>query len=145
MKELVIDAAVENLGAVLDFIGAELEQNGCPVKLQTQIKIAAEEVFVNIAYYAYKPEPSASGSPPETGGVSVRLAVGEEVTIEFEDKGVPFNPLEKKDPDINVPASQREIGGLGIFMVKKIMDTVEYRHEDGKNILTIRKMVNSEE
>ena len=132
MKELVVDATVENLSMVLDFINAELEESDCPLKLQTSIEIAVEEIFVNIANYAYK---------PEIGDAFVRVAVGDEVTIEFEDNGVPYNPLEKEDPDITVSAAEREVGGLGIFMVKQIMDSVEYRREDGRNILMIRKAI----
>ncbi|MCL2663287.1 MAG: ATP-binding protein [Oscillospiraceae bacterium] len=130
MKELSIDAKTENLDTVLDFIANELE--ALPMKLQTQFTIAVEEIFVNIAHYAYS---------PEVGDVLVRINVGDEVVIEFEDKGKPYNPLEKDDPDISLSAEEREIGGLGIFMVKKIMDSVEYRYEDGKNLLTIRKSV----
>jgi anti-sigma regulatory factor (Ser/Thr protein kinase) len=132
LKELVIDARVENLDAVLDFVTAQLEAAGCPVKLQTQIAIAVEEIFVNIAHYAYS---------QEAGGAAIRVAVGDEVVIEFEDNGKPFNPLLKDDPDIGVTAEEREIGGLGIFMVKKIMDTVDYRYEDGKNVLVIKKNI----
>ena len=130
MKELAIEAKIENLDAVLDFVGAELEAADCPMKAQTQIAIVVEEIFVNIAHYAY-------GS--ETGGAVIRVAAGDEVAIEFEDKGKPYNPLEKDDPDITLAAEEREIGGLGVFMVKKMMDTVEYRREDDKNILTIKK------
>jgi anti-sigma regulatory factor (Ser/Thr protein kinase) len=130
MKELIIDAKIENLDAVLEFITGELEIGDCPMKLQTQIAIATEEVFVNIAHYAYK---------PEVGGATIRVSVSDEVCIEFEDKGKPYNPLENTDPDITLGAEEREVGGLGIFMVKKIMDAVEYRREGNKNILTIRK------
>ena len=136
MKEMFIDAAVENLDTVIDFVSAELEKAGCPLDLQSKIALAVEEVFVNIVYYAYK-----SVTPSEIGGVIIRMAVDSEVTIEFEDKGKAYNPLEKEDPDINAAAVDREIGGLGIFMVKKIMDSVEYRYEDGKNILILRKVI----
>lgn len=132
MKEMIIDAAIENLDTVLDFINSELEDSGCPMKLQTQISIAVEEIFVNIARYAYN---------PEIGGVVIRISVGDEIAIEFEDKGVPYNPLEKSDPDITANSEEREIGGLGIFMVKKIMDKVEYIHKDNKNLLVIRKVI----
>lgn len=132
MKELVIDATTENLDAVLDFINSELEENGCSTKLQTQIAIAVEEIFVNIAHYAYN---------PDVGGAAIRVKIDDEITIEFEDKGAPYNPLEKADPDVTAGADEREIGGLGIFMVKKIMDAVEYRHESGKNVLVIRKII----
>ena len=128
MKELSIDAKAENLGEVLEFVEGELED--APMKLQTQVAIAVEEVFVNIASYAYS---------PEVGEAIIRIAVDDEIVIEFEDKGIPYNPLEKTDPDTTRSAEDREIGGLGIFMVKKTMDTVEYRREGDKNILTIRK------
>ena len=140
MKEMKISATVENLNTVLDFVTAELEKSACPLKMQTSIGIAVEEVFVNIANYAYK-QVMPAVAPHETGGVTVRIAVDGEVTIEFEDNGVPYNPLEKEDPDISAPARERNIGGLGIYMVKKIMDSVEYRHTDGKNILVIRKVI----
>lgn len=130
MKELDIEAKTENLDAVLDFVAAELEEADCPMKLQTQIAIAVEEIFVNIAHYAYD---------PAVGGAVIRVAVGEDVTIEFEDCGKPYNPLEKGDPDITTDAEEREIGGLGIYMVKNMMDAMEYRHENNKNILVIKK------
>jgi anti-sigma regulatory factor (Ser/Thr protein kinase) len=130
MKELLIEAKTDNLDEVLDFINTELETADCPMKLQMQIAIAVEEIFVNIAHYAYN---------PEVGGAAIRVAVGDEVIIEFEDKGKAYNPLLKDDPDITADAEEREVGGLGIFMVKNIMDAVEYRHEDGKNILLIKK------
>ena len=130
MKELSIDAKVENLDAVLDFVTEELDQADCSVKIQTQITVAVEEIFVNIAHYAYT---------PEVGDVIIRITSGDEIVIEFEDKGKPYNPLEKADPDITLNAEEREAGGLGIFLVKKMMDTVEYRREGDKNILTIRK------
>jgi anti-sigma regulatory factor (Ser/Thr protein kinase) len=130
MKELSIDAIIENLDAVLEFVADELET--VPMKLQTQIAIAVEEIFVNIAHYAYT---------PEIGDVLIRIAVDDDVVIEFEDKGKPYNPLKKSDPDVALGAEEREVGGLGIFMVKKIMDAVEYKREDGKNLLTIRKSI----
>jgi anti-sigma regulatory factor (Ser/Thr protein kinase) len=92
-----------------------------------------EEIFVNIAHYAYT---------PETGSVTIRMSVQENIVIEFEDSGKPYNPLEKEDPDIKASAEEREVGGLGIFMVKKIMDKVEYRREGNKNILTISILPN---
>ena len=130
MKELWIEAKTENLDAVLQFVSEQLEASDCPVKSQTQIAIAVEEIFVNIAYYAYR---------PETGGVLIRVAVGDEVVVEFEDEGKPYDPLEQDDPDISAVAEEREIGGLGVFMVKNIMDAVEYRREGDKNILLIKK------
>lgn len=132
MKELTIEATLERLDEVLDFVNAELEANECDMKTVTQVEIAVEEIFVNIAHYAYN---------PEIGGAVIRISVGDEIIIEFEDNGIAYNPLEKIDPDITKNAEEREIGGLGIFMVKKIMDSVEYTHCDNKNILTIKKAV----
>ena len=132
MKELTLEANIDNLYKALDFISVELEENGCKPKLLTQISIAVEEIFVNISNYAYR---------PEIGGVSIRIKVNDVVIIEFEDKGTPYNPLIKSDPDIHLPVEERDVGGLGIFMVKKIMDTVEYQHIDNKNILTIKKIL----
>jgi len=130
MKELTIAAKVENLNTVLDFVNAELESVDCGVKMATQIAIAVEEIFVNIAHYAYS---------PKTGDATIRMAVDPEIIIVFEDSGKPFNPLEKEDADITKSAKEREIGGLGILMVKKIMDSLEYKNEKDKNILTLRK------
>jgi anti-sigma regulatory factor (Ser/Thr protein kinase) len=143
MKELLIEAKVENLDTVLVFIAEELGKSDCSMKIQTQIAIAVEEIFVNIAYYAYHPDVEGNASCKGNAsfrGVVIRIAVGDEIVIDFEDKGKPYNPLEKDDPDTTLTAEEREIGGLGIFMVKKIMDTVEYRHEGNKNIFTIRKL-----
>ncbi|MFP3040558.1 ATP-binding protein [Treponema primitia] len=130
MKELKIEAKTENLDAVLDFINAELDRKNCSMKVQHQIDIAVEEIFVNIAHYAYN---------PIIGDAIIRIAVSGEISIEFEDAGKPYNPLEKDDPDITASAEEREVGGLGIFIAKKIMDTLEYRHEDNKNIFVIKK------
>jgi anti-sigma regulatory factor (Ser/Thr protein kinase) len=132
LKELNIEAKIENLDTVLDFISGELEAVECPLKMQSQIAIAVEEIFVNIAQYAYN---------PAVGGAVIRVSVGDEVAIEFEDDGKQYNPLEKVDPDITASVEERDIGGLGIFMVKKIMDAVEYRHDGNKNILLIKKTV----
>ena len=132
MKELTIEAKIENLEAVLEFINAELATIDCPMKPRMLITLAVEEAFVNIAHYAYK---------PDVGGVVIRVAVGDEVIIEFEDSGKPYNPLENDDPDIAAGTKERQPGGLGIFMVKNIMDTLEYRHEDNKNILVVKKVL----
>ena len=132
-KELKIEALPKNLEPVLDFVNAELEKTGCPEKIRVQIDIAVEEVFVNIAHYAYA---------PKTGFAIIRAAAQDgELRLVFEDLGKPYNPLERPDPDITGSAEDRPIGGLGIFMVKKIMDTVEYRYEGGVNLLSMKKTV----
>lgn len=135
MKELTIEAAVENIEVVTDFITEELEALDCPMKAQTQIVIAIDELFGNIAKYAYS---------PDVGRATVRLEVEEEplsVIITFIDNGKHFNPLEQKEPDTTLSAQEREIGGLGIFLVKKTMNLVEYEYKNGQNILRIKKNI----
>ena len=132
-KNLRILAIVENLAQVLANVDEQLDQEGCPMKTRMQIDIAVEEIFVNIAHYAYA---------PETGKAMVRietLADPPSVDITFIDNGVPYDPLAKADPDITLSAEERQIGGLGIFMVKKSMDDVKYEYLDGHNILTLKK------
>ena len=131
MNELIIDANLDNMEAVLDFVSERIE--ACPPKVQNKIAIAVDEIFSNIARYAYH---------PSAGGVAVRIAVDDNITIEFEDSGRPYNPLTADDPDITLSAEERNIGGLGIFMVKKIMESVDYRREGDKNILTIKMLSN---
>ncbi len=133
MKELTVDAAVENIEVVTDFVNEELEKLDCPVKARRQIDVAIDELFGNIARYAYS---------PDVGKATVRFSVEEnplEVTITFIDNGIPFNPLEKSNPDTHLSAEERPIGGLGIFLVKKSMDLVEYEYKNGQNILKIKK------
>ena len=128
MDELVIEARLENMEAVLGFVSEKIAD--CSMKTQNQIRIAVDEIFSNIARYAYN---------PEVGGAVVRIAVGNDVVIEFEDSGTPYDPLAKEDPDVSLSAQEREVGGLGLFMVKNLMDSVEYRREENRNILTIKK------
>lgn len=133
MKELTLPATIENIETVIDFVNGQLEEIKCPLKAQMQIDIAIDELFSNIAHYAYN---------PETGPATVRVEVTEEpiaVVITFIDRGVPYDPLKKEDPDITLSAEERAIGGLGIFMVKKTMDEISYEYKDGKNILRIKK------
>ena len=137
MKELTVAATVENIELVTDFVNEQLEALDCPVKAQMQIDIAIDELFGNIAHYAYN---------PDVGDATVRVEVTEEplsVIITFIDGGVPYDPLASADPDITLSAEERAIGGLGIFMVKKTMDEITYRYEGGKNILSIRKKIGS--
>ena len=129
-SELVIEATMENLGMVLGFINPFIEN--CSVLEQANIGIAVDEIFSNIVRYAYN---------PDVGGVKVRITAGDGIIIEFEDSGVAYNPLAVEAPDITLQAAEREPGGLGIFIVRNIMDSVEYRREGGKNILTIKKAV----
>ena len=135
MKEITVKAVRENLAEVLSFIEAELEQADCPIKAQMQTGVAAEEIFVNIASYAY---------PDGAGSATVRMEItGEPKTavITFIDSGIPYDPLAKPDPDVTLSAEERGIGGLGIFMTKKLMDEVVYEYKDGHNILTLKKQL----
>ena len=132
MKQLKVKADTAELDNVLSFADAILEELGCSVKAQMQIEIAIEEIFVNIAHYAY---PEAEGEAV----ISVDSGEGPSVTITFEDEGIQYDPLKNEDPDITLSAEDRPIGGLGIFMVKKSMDEVSYEYKDGKNRLTIKK------
>ena len=133
MKELVIEADIEKLDQVLAFVDAELEAFECSMKAQMQLDIAVEEIYVNIAHYAY-------GEGQGMATIQMETEPGQ-TTITFIDSGTPYNPLEKEDPDISLPAEERPIGGLGIFMVKKSMDAVEYEYIDGTNNLTMRKKI----
>lgn len=132
MKELTVDAAIGNIPAVTEFVDAALEALDCPVKVRMQVDIAIDEILSNIAHYAYK-----SGTGPAT----VRLETESDppaAVITFLDRGVPYDPLAKADPDVSLGA-ERQIGGLGVYLVKKTMDSVEYEYKDGRNILRIRK------
>ena len=132
-NELEVEAVPGNLGEVLAFIEERLEGSDCPTKTLMEISVAAEEIFANIAYYAYA---------PGTGKAAVRVDVSGDpacVTITFMDHGMPYDPLEKDDPDVSLPADDRPIGGLGVFLVKRTMDDVRYEYKDGQNILTLKK------
>ena len=136
MKELVISADRNNLLKVQSFIDEQLEDAGCPMLTQIAIDVAVEELFVNIASYAYD---------QEIGDAVVRVEMLDDplsVKITFIDNGKQYDPLAKPDPDITLSAKQRKKGGLGIFMVKNSMDDVRYEYRDGKNILTIKKNLN---
>ena len=135
MDELEIDAKVENLDQVLSFVDSRLEARDCPAGYMMNIDIAVEEIFVNIASYAY------DGGP---GKAWIRIGFEEyphTMVLTFIDKGKPFDPVSKPDPDVTLSAEERKIGGLGIFMVKKSMDTMEYTRKDDSNILTITKKI----
>ena len=132
-RELVLDAEVDNLERVLGFLEEQLTAADCPMKAQMQLCVAAEEIFVNIASYAYA---------PGTGKATVRVAIEEEprrAIVTFLDSGTPFDPLAREDPDVTLSAEERQIGGLGIFMTKKTMDDVSYVYRDGQNVLTLKK------
>jgi sigma-B regulation protein RsbU (phosphoserine phosphatase) len=128
-------AKLDALDDVLGFVDQTLESCECPVKSQTAICVALEEIFVNIAHYAYG---------GKEGDVELSIgfdAANRTVTFCMRDKGIPFDPLNKPDPDITLSAEEREVGGLGIFIVKKTMDTVTYAYQNGENILTMMKKI----
>jgi len=130
MKKLELDANIENLNKALEFINTELEQRGCPEDIQGKIEIAVEEIFVNIANYAYS---------PDSGSAVIYISVNDNAVIRFEDTGRPYNPLEKPEPDLDKPLMERDIGGLGVFLVKKLMDNVEYERVGNRNVLILQK------
>ncbi|MBR3053817.1 MAG: ATP-binding protein [Firmicutes bacterium] len=131
--DLTVDASVENLEQVLGFVDSHLEAAGCPAKISAQIDLAVEELFVNIARYAYAPNKGTA-----TISIAASEAAGEAV-ISFTDSGKEYNPLAKEDPDIHLSSDARPIGGLGVYLVKETMDSASYSREDGSNILTIKK------
>lgn len=133
MKSIVVSAADEDPKAVVDFVKGELVEHNCPDKALYQIEVAIEEVLVNIVSYA--------GLSAEEG-VEIRCEVLDDplrVVLQFLDEGVPFDPLAKSDPDISPEGLMEREGGLGIFMVKQMMDEVSYSYENGKNTLTVLK------
>ncbi|MBQ2228770.1 MAG: ATP-binding protein [Firmicutes bacterium] len=133
MDNLIVTAEVKNLDAVTDFVLQRPEIAACPKNTQLQLRLAVEEVFVNIASYAYD---------PSIGPAEVRCEVLDDplrVVIQFLDHGKPFDPLAREDADTSEEALMERIGGLGILLVKETMDEVSYSYEEGKNILTILK------
>ena len=133
MKELTVEAIVEQIETVTEFVNAELEKLDCPMKARIQLDIAIDEIVSNIAYYAYG---------EKTGSVTVRIeALQKEngVQLMFLDSGVPYDPLTRQDPDISAEIEERKEGGLGIFLVRKTMDDMKFEYKDGQNCLTIRK------
>ena len=135
VKEMTVDATVENIPAVTAFVEAELDRLDCPGKARMQIDVAIDEIASNIAQYAYE---------DKTGPLTVRFAFEEDtrtVTLTFLDMGMPYNPLEKTDPDVSLAAEDRPTGGLGIFLVKKTMDQVAYAYKFNQNILTLQKKI----
>ncbi len=128
----VFDADVENLSAVVDFVNNLLEKENCPPKAVMQLSLAVEEIFVNIASYAYE----------TTGPVKVIFNKADDcAVITFEDRGRKYNPLINEDPDITLSAEDRQVGGLGIYLVKKNVDEASYTYRDGKNILILKKKI----
>ncbi len=136
-QEIVLSADTRELDRLNDFLEAQAEAVDCPPGTLMKIQISAEEIFTNIANYAY---PDGQGTAVVTS--EIKEENGETImTISFSDSGQPFDPLAMPDPDITAPAEERNIGGLGIYMVKETMDKVDYSYEKGRNILTITKKI----
>lgn len=132
-REITIKAIMENYDKLQDFVDGILDEVGCPLKVQHQMNVILDELASNVIRYAYN---------PHIGDLTVQIDVEDNnaaVSLTLLDSGTPYNPLEKPDPDITLSVEERPIGGLGIFMVKKMSDDVSYEYEDGKNTLTIRK------
>ena len=128
-------AVMSSLDEMVELVAGECEKVGFEKKNLHHIQLACEEVIVNIISYAY---------PDETGDIRISIDLPDErpgISIYIKDSGIPFNPLEKKDPDVSASASEREIGGLGIFLVKKVMDTVDYLRKDESNIVHLEKFL----
>ena len=135
MNEMTIEALIDNIPAVTAFVDEKLEALDCPLRAQTQIDVAIDELFSNIAKYAYH---------PDTGPATVRVEVEKDpmaVVITFIDNGIPYDPLSHNDPDTTLSAEERSIGGLGIYLVKKTMDDITYEYKNGQNILKIKKEI----
>lgn len=136
-QEIEVEATPENLGRVMAFVEENMETAGAGMKAQMQVAIAVEELYINIAKYAYK----KLGKP---GMAKVRFEIKDDPArayITFIDQGMHYDPLAKADPDVTLSVEERPIGGLGIFMVKKSMDDMFYEYKDGSNILTIVKTI----
>lgn len=133
MIEKSFEAKVENLHLVLEFLESELEKHECNMKISTALAIAIEELFVNVASYSY---------PNSTGEATLKLDFqNKDVLITLIDSGIPFDPVAKQDPDVTLSAEDRQIGGLGIYMVKQTMDEMKYERKDNLNILYMKKRI----
>ena len=133
MKEITVDAMIENMNTVTAFVDDFLDQIACPMKSRIQINIVIDEIFGNICHYAYK---------DSVGAVTVRVESGntpKAVFLTFTDNGIPYNPLDTEDPDITLSSEERKIGGLGIYLVKKNMDEIKYEYVNQQNRLWMEK------
>ena len=135
MAQMTFPATLENIEAATDFMNGILESADCPMRTQMKLAVALDELMSNVARYAYA---------PGTGDVTVSVEVLEDpkrAVITLTDSGVPYDPLQKEDPDVTLSAEERNIGGLGIYIVKQSMDSMTYEYRDGQNVLTIVKNI----
>ena len=136
-NSITLEATVRNLPLIMAFLGERLDAWGCPMRKRMAIELAVEEVYVNIANYAYAP-----GSGEATMRVELETSdAARTIVITFIDQGIPYDPLAREDPDVTLPTGKRRIGGLGIFLVKQQMDDVAYEYRDGSNVLTLKKFL----
>ena len=135
IKKLVVEAKVENLTMVNEFVEELLQPLNCSIKVQMQLELAVEEIFVNIAHYAYG---------EKTGKAFITGRILEEplrLELVFMDEGIPYDPLAREDPNLEQKMEDRAIGGLGIYLVKKNVEEIAYSHQEGKNMLTLCKYI----
>ena len=134
MREMTVNATPEQIEQVVDFVNEQLDTLGCSDEVRIDVDVAVDELLGNIVQYAYG---------PDTGIVTVRVHAEEGplvVVISFLDSGAPFNPLAEERPNTtSLPAKERPLGGLGLFLVKELMDELTYCYRDGHNVLTVRK------
>lgn len=133
MKEITVDAMIENMNTVTAFVDDFLDQIACPMKSRIQINIVIDEIFGNICHYAYKDSVGAVTVGVESGNTP------KAVFLTFTDNGIPYNPLDTEDPDITLSSEERKIGGLGIYLVKKNMDEMKYEYVNQQNRLWMEK------
>lgn len=135
MRELTVTATMDQIPVITAFVEEELERRQCPPKIRLQLELVIDELISNIVRYAYG---------DDGGDITVQLEWEEDpaaVVLTFVDQGVPYDPLQRQDPDVSLPAEQRQNGGLGIFLVKQLMDRLEYQFTDGQNVFTVWKYV----
>jgi serine/threonine-protein kinase RsbW len=133
MHKLILTAKIENLNKVFDFLDAQLSSLAYNMKAKLQLELSIEEAYVNISKYAYK---------SDKGEVEILTTVDEDplqITVQLVDSGIPYNPLKTEDPDLCTDTEEKELGGLGIFLIKKNVDNIKYKYHNGKNILTLQK------
>lgn len=128
VDSFTIEAVPDNNDEVLQYIELKLKKRGLPQSKLEKALLASGEIFDNIASYAYA----------EKGLLKIEIfAKNKQIFITFKDNGKAYNPLEQKEPDLSASTEERPIGGLGIFLVKKLADSVQYERKQGFNILTI--------
>lgn len=135
MQRFTVDAAIENIPAITDFVNSQLKAHACPLQTQYEIDIAIDEIVSNVARYGY---------PSGKGEITVQVQWQENpltVVIVFIDQGIAYNPLRQKEPNLTLCAQERPVGGLGIFMVKHMMDNVQYERRGRENVLSLSKQM----